>query len=327
MEIRDRLEELDAVSPVLHCGDYAVDAEVFKWQAAEMLLEAGSDIRLHTLACAPVVEGDRVAGAFLESKSGRQAVRAKVTIDATADADLAFRAGCACDDQTHEVTLRVTIEGVNEEEIDAFARESPLEYERIVEECKRLSGGELPSNKRLMRGIDVADAVDLTRAEIESRREYFQGLTYLRDAMPGYGNARITSTGAQIGLRQGRRIRGEYVVADDDLKSSRHFQDRVARLGVYFPDWGPLYTLSGVNYDIPYRCLVPETIDGLLVVGRCVSCDYIACNTLRLIVPCFCTGQAAGCAAALAARTGCVPRHVPIAELREALAAQDVYLG
>ena len=326
-EIRDRLERLSAISPVLDCGDYAVDAEVFKWQAAEMLLEAGADIRLHTLACAPVLEDGRVAGAFFEGKSGREAVRAQVTIDATADADLAFRAGCACDDQTHEVTLRVVVEGVDQEEVDAFARESPREYERIVEDCKRRSGGELPGHNRLMRGIDVADAVDLTRAEIVSRREYFEGLMFLRDAMPGYGNARITSTGAQIGVRQGRRVRGEYVVADDDLKSSRHFEDGVARLGVYFPGWGPLYRLSGVNYDIPYRCLVPEKIDGLLVSGRCVSSDYIACNSLRLIVPCFCTVQAAGCAAAIAAQGGFAPRRVPITELREGLVAQDVYLG
>jgi hypothetical protein len=116
-------------------------------------------------------------------------------------------------------------------------------------------------------------------------------------------------------------------VANDDLKASRRVEDGIARLGVYFPDWGPNYAIKGLDYDIPYRCLVPEQTDGLLVAGRCVSSDYVACNTFRLIVPCFATGQAAGAAAAIAAQEGCSPRAISVAKLQEALRDQDVYLG
>ena len=173
----------------------------------------------------------------------------------------------------------------------------------------------------------MADAEDLTRAEIQLRQECFDAITYLQANLPGYEKSQVVETYPQIGVRQGRRIRGVYELKNEDLKSSRHFEDGIARLGVYFPDWGPNYAIEGLDYDVPYRCLVPETVDGLLVAGRCVSCDYTACNTMRLIVPCFATGQAAGCAAAIAARDNCAPRDVSMDTLRNALSQQDVYLG
>lgn len=93
------------------CGDYWVEAEVFKWQAVEMLQEAGVCIRLHTAACMPIMDGDIVRGGFVEIMSGRQAILAGLTVNATADADLAHRAGCPCDNQSHEVTLDIRIGG------------------------------------------------------------------------------------------------------------------------------------------------------------------------------------------------------------------------
>ena len=327
LEIRNRLEKLGAVKPISRSGDYRVDAEVFKWQAAEILMEAGVKIRLHTLACAPILEDGHVAGIFAESKSGREAFRARVTIDATADADLAFRSGCECDNDTHEVTLGIQIEGIDRARADAFEKASPDEYRAAVEAATKLNGGTMPGRNRLLEGIDVADASALTQAEIQLRQECFSALTYLKEHLPGYKDARVVLTRPQIGVRQGRRIRGEYVLKNDDLKGSRQFEDGIARLGVYFPDWGPNYAVEGLDYDIPYRCLVPETVDALLVAGRCISCDYVACNTMRLIVPCFATGQAAGCAAAIAVRDACAPRHISIGKLRRALLGQDVYVG
>jgi hypothetical protein len=328
LEIRRRLERLGAAEIYNESGDYAVDAEIFKWQALEMLQEAGVHIRLHTLVCEPVLEGGRVTGLFAESKSGREAFHAQVTVDATADADLAFRSGCACEDQTHEITLGLVVEGVDKDEVEAFRKQSPAEYEAITVEAMDMNGGKLPGQFRLLAGVDVTDAEALTRAEIQLRQEGFRALMYLREHMPGYEDATVSLTWPQLGVRLSRRVRGEYVLANDDLVASRHFPDTVARLGVYFPAWGPSnYAIEGLDYDVPYRCLVPETVDGLLVAGRCVSCDYVAGNTMRLLVPCLATGQAAGAAAALAVREGCQPRDVPVGGLRAALVKQDVYLG
>jgi len=309
-------------------GEYRVDAELFKWQAAEMLLEEGVELRTHTMACDPIVEGHRVVGIITEGKSGRQAILAQVVIDATADADLAVRAGTGYDNESHEVTLGLIIEGIDSAQVDAFRKEQPDAYRAHEAVASELNGGGmLGSSKRLLKGIDVADAMDLTRAEIQLRREAFSALMYLREHIPGYGEARIAVTRPQLGVRQGRRIHGEYTVTDEDLRASRRFEDGIARLGVYFPGWGPIYKIKGLAYDVPYRCMVPKGIDGVLVVGRCVSSDYVACNTLRLIVPCFATGQAAGAAAAIAVEVGCTPRDVPVDTLRQALTKQGVNLG
>jgi hypothetical protein len=332
LEIWERLDKLGGVSPIRGCGDYRVDAEMFKWQALEMLLELGVKVRLHTLACEAVVQGSRVSGVLAESKGGRQAFRAQVVIDTTADADLAYRAGCPCDNEPHEVTLGYVVEGVDKERVEVFRRESPAEYETAIVEAMELNGGMMLGQRQLLRGIDITRAEDLTQAEIQLRRGPFRALLYLREHLPGYENARISVTRPQIGGRQSRRVRGEYILANDDLKASRHFDDGVARLGVYFPDWGaglraPNYAIKGLSYDIPYRSLVPETVDGMLIAGRCISCDYVACNTMRLIVPCLATGQAAGVAADLAVKSGCAPRDVDVETLRARLRAQDVYLG
>jgi len=326
-EIRERMGALGAAQPIGGCGDYRVDAEPFKWQALEMLLEAGVRVRLHTLACDPIVEGGAVTGIVTESKSGREAYRATVTIDTSADADLAYRTGCNCENETHEVTLGFAIDGVDQERVEAFRRQSPAEHEAIAVEAAEMNGGKLPGGSRLLRGVDVTDAEDLTRAEIQLRQEGFRAFMYLREHMPGYEGARVRLTWPQLGVRLSRRIRGANVLVDDDLRSSRHFSDGIARLGVYFPDWGPNYAIVGLDYDVPYRTLVPEAMDGLLVAGRCISCDAIAGNTMRLIVPCLVTGQAAGVAAAIAAQQGCAPRDVPVDALRGALRAQGAWLG
>jgi hypothetical protein len=250
-----------------------------------------------------------------------------VTIDASADADLACRAGCVCENQTHEITLGLVVEGVDEGRLEAFRRSSPAGYEAIAVEAADLNGGVLPGRVRLLKGVDVTDAEALTQAEIQLRREGFRALIYLKEHMPGYENARVALTWPQLGVRLSRRIRGETILVDADLVASRHFDDGIARLGVYFPDWGPTYAIEGLDYDIPYRALVPEAVDGMLVAGRCISCDYVAGNTMRLLVPCLVTGQAAGVSAAIAVQGGCRPREIPVEVLRAALREQGVWLG
>lgn len=337
-EIRERLAPLGGIQPMRAgaeeeydefgpSGDYIVDAELFKWQAAEMLVEAGVRLRLHTLACDPLMDGQRVIGLAVESKSGREAILANVVIDCSADADLAYRAGVPCDNATHEVTLGMRLEGVDRARAEAYRQASPAAYDAALSAARQLNGGVLPGGSRRLRDIDIADAEALTRAEVQARHDAFTALQLLRQRVPGYEQARIAATFPQLGVRQGRRIRGEATVTDDDLRANRRHADGIARLGVYFPDWGPTYRIRGLAYDLPYRCLVPQGVDGLLVAGRCVSSDYVACNTLRLIVPCFCTGQAAGAAAAIAVELDCAPRAVPAATLRQALARQGANLG
>lgn len=326
LELRERLAPLDGVTNEGRAGDYRVDAEVLKWQMAEMLEEAGVAIRLHTLTCDPVVEDNRVAGAFVESKSGRQAIRARLTVDATADADLAWRAGCPCDDQTHDMTLRTVLAGVDKERVAEFRQAHPDEYMTHVEESTQRNGGCLLGRGRHLPGHNVADPDDLTKVEILLRREAFDALYYLRKNMPGYENARIADTSPQIGVRLGRRVKGVETITGDDMRASRRREDSIGRLGVAHFDYKN-YAVPNVAYDVPYGCLVPESIDGLLIAGRCVSCDYEGGDTMRLIVPCFVTGQAAGASAAIATRNDCSTHEMPIDQLQDALRRQGVYFG
>ncbi|HHH76443.1 MAG TPA: FAD-dependent oxidoreductase [Phycisphaerae bacterium] len=325
-DIRKRLEPLDAIVKPNRCGDYAVDPEVFKWQAVEMIEELGSEVLCHTMVCDPIMDGSCVRGVYTESKSGRQAIRAKVVVDCTADADVAFRGGCGFDNQTHDITLCLKFDGIDRKKADAFEKDDPHRFAQITAEACNLNGGVMPTHSRYMKDIDATDVDALSRCEKQLRNDCFQSLNYLRANMPGWEKAAIKETLPQLGVRQSRRIHGLYTLSDDDLRSSRHFEDSIGRIGSYLAGY-KMNDPAGLDYDIPLRCLVPKDIDGLLVAGRCVSADYLACNTLRLIAPCFVTGQAAGVTAAIAAKQNIQPRSVPAAEVRKSLLAQNVYLA
>ena len=324
-ELRDHLDAFGGITNSTADGDYWIDPELFKWQAVEMLAAAGATVLAHAMVCDPIIEDGAVRGAFLETKQGRIAVRAKVTIDATADGDLAFRAGCGYDNETHDVTLGCRLGGVDPERMKAFTKENPDKAAEILAAAKALNNDRLPGQSWYMKDVDVTDPVALTEAENRFRRDCYAALMYLRENMPGYENARVAKTFPQIGVRQSRRVHGEYAITDADIQASRHFPDGIARLGSYLLGY-ELYGVPGLHYDIPYRCLVPKGIDGLLISGRCISGDYLAINTLRLIVPCFATGQAAGTAAALAAQQGVEPRNVDTDVLRDLLREQNVPL-
>ncbi|MBN1673179.1 MAG: FAD-dependent oxidoreductase, partial [Kiritimatiellae bacterium] len=230
-DIRDRLEPLGAVKAPNASGDYRVDPEVFKWQALEMIAERGGTVLLHTMACDPIVEDGAVRGVFTESKAGRRAIRAQVVIDASADGDIAFRAGCGCDNETHDVSLGANVDGVDKAREKAFADEAPARFQEIRSEAIRLNGGAMVGRVRYLKNIDATDPWALTEAERVLRRDLFAALRHLRAHMPGWENARIRETLPQLGVRQSRRIHAEYMVTDADLRASRHFDDSVARLG------------------------------------------------------------------------------------------------
>jgi hypothetical protein len=150
-----------------------------------------------------------------------------------------------------------------------------------------------------------------------------EGLLFLREHLPGYEKAKISNTAPQLGVREGRRIAGNYILTDEDILGSRKFPDTVLRSGVYLS----MKEVKGIEYDVPYRCLIPQKVQGLLTSGRCISTTHGACNSMRLIPPCFATGQAAGVAGALAAMKGIQPHQVPVEEIQSALKSQGAYLG
>ncbi len=171
--------------------------------------------------------------------------------------------------------------------------------------------------------VDPNDAANYTRAEIEGMRQTQLWMEFLRRYVPGCENCRLVNTPSHIGMRETNHLVGEYTLTRDDLMTGQPFDDVIAlggyHLDIHTPDHGGLETERPPTYQIPYRCLVPKGVDGVLVAGRVISATHEALSSTRVIPISMAQGQAAGTAAALAVRLGIEPRDVPIAELQAVL--------
>lgn len=172
-----------------------------------------------------------------------------------------------------------------------------------------------------------ADAYELSEAEIEGRRQLKKVIRFLNQHVPGMEKAHITSIQNGIGIRETRRIDGEYVLTGQDIIEGRRFEDCIARNGycidIHDPKgqgWGVSQIQSEEqSYDIPYRCIVPERIDHLLIAGRCISATAEALASARIMPSCMALGQAAGIAAALAAEKKLAPRRLDVRQVQSVL--------
>ena len=192
---------------------------------------------------------------------------------------------------------------------------------------------EVTVNMTRVVGVDPLDPDDLTRAEVTARAQVMQLLEFFRRDVPGFANARIAATATQIGVRESRRIAGEYTLTADDVLAARAFDDAVARsaypIDIHNPSGSGTTTRrlpAGASYEIPYRCLVPLLVDDLLVAGRCISTTHEALASTRLTPTVMTLGQAAGTAAALSLRENVTPRALDPRLLRDRLIRDGVDL-
>lgn len=193
--------------------------------------------------------------------------------------------------------------------------------------------GQVVVNTTHISGIDGTRSEDLTRAEIEGRRQVFTLMKFMRKHLSGFENSYLMQTASQVGVRESRRIIGEYVFNVDDVKRGSRFDDCILRSAYpvdihsstgkgYSRDEDrlpPIAPPAGGWYEIPYRCIVPLSVDGLLVAGRCVSASHEGHGAVRIMPNCIALGQAAGVAAALCVKSGAAPRNLEITSLRSAL--------
>ena len=289
-------------------------------------------------------------------KSGFFAVEADCVVDATGDGDVAALAGAECmqRDKTQMQPV-TTVFGVSGVDMAAFMRHCALHpsqedpdygmrgiFRRAMEAGEwtvgRFGGawksvteqGDIVSMNILMsRGIDPTSNIDLTRAEKEGRRQVMQAVEVLRKygGDIGFGNCCLRTIAPQLGLRESRRIKGTYCLTESDVVEQREFADSVGRFLCFMDPFGKITRPeNGQTFTIPYGMLLPERVDGLLVAGRCVSCDEKSFGAMRMMVCCAITGQAAGTAAALCALTKAVPRQLDLQMLREKLSEAGVRL-
>ena len=186
---------------------------------------------------------------------------------------------------------------------------------------------------RIRQAVGI-NAVDLTQAEMEGRQQVMLYAEFLRTCVPGFEDAFIVSSAPHVGVRETRRLLGEYVLTEDDVLGAKTSVDAIGRCAwpveLHDPgESGRVYwehLPDGESYHIPYRCLIPRQVDGLLVAGRCASTTPVAHASLRVTGPCMVMGQAAGTAAALAASEGTQPRELNVEVLQERLRQQGTDL-
>ena len=299
---------------------YAVDPEKVKFVLLQLLVEAKCNILLNTVFSDVIMEGNKVKGIVVENKGGRYAVYGDAFVDASGDGDLAFRAGApvhqVLDPKAHylDAALMYRVSG-----FDASNR-GRGEGVRIGNELT-LWG---PKGKLL----NALDPEALTAAEISTRLAVYADLEAQTKKWPWLKNARIVETAPLLGVRQTRFIDGEYTITVDDVLEGHTFEDSIAMASKpIIAFFGYRRYLTHPGYDIPYRCMIPKKVDGLLVAGRCMSSDQAAFESWRSMSPVMCLGQAAGTAASMAAKQGTVPRNLSVKELQKNLIAQGAEIG
>tara|TARA_R110002095_G_scaffold168897_7_gene146658 strand:+ start:143 stop:1681 length:1539 start_codon:yes stop_codon:yes gene_type:complete len=353
-EILQKLEARDA-SNTLSNGSVAYDTEKTKLLLEDLLLEAGVKIQLHTRVVGAVNDiNNRLSVIVTESKSGRQAWRAKSFIDCSGDGDLAAQAGCGYEfgqpgtGLTQPMSLMVLLTGVTTDGIaqfirgDAEPRKLGNPKKNLLAEFQRAGidpsyGG--PTIFRVRDGLYAMmanheygtlsiDAAHVTDATLQARREVHKLINSLKQLGGPWTNLEIVATAEHIGTREGRRILGRYHVTGENLKNGTRFDDAIChvRFGIDVHSTNPDKTkaieskpFKSQPYDIPLRALIARDVTGLMMAGRCISGDFIAHSSYRVTGNAVAMGEAAGVTSAIAATTGKLPHEVPFSEVSKQL--------
>jgi hypothetical protein len=291
---------------------YAIDTEKFKYVTLKLCHDAGVYILFHTWFSQAIVENGNLRGIVVESKSGRQALFAKTVVDASGDGDVAARAGAPFW-QVHKS--------------EAPRLDDAIMY-RIQFGTTRPAGNyacDFGTNAVVWGpsagALDGTNVDELSLGEIRARLAIYDDFAAKQKQHPELADARVTETPPLLGVRQTRFIEGEYKLTADDAISGRRFPDVIAISPcpiIHY--YGYRRYLEHEGYDIPYRCLLPLKVENLVVAGRCISSEQPPYESHRAMIPMMAVGQAAGVAAALAAKSALTPRlldaHVVQATLR-----------
>lgn len=352
-----------------HCSPF--DAEVLKLVTYDMVTEAGVKLLLHSTFVSAICEDGKIKGVVIINKSGLQLIKAKIYVDCTGDADVAANAGVPYilgnkDGGMQPATMFLRMGNVNSEKVKQHFEENKHKVDNVeggqakgvfswiidkakengdwnipaltTRYCMGLYESSVPGEWRINTGrildIDATDVEELTRAEIEGRKQAKMIFKVIKKYVPGCENANMLDTGAIIGVRETRHIYGQYLLNEQDLIEGKEFEDTIAvaansidNHGKGGGKGGQYTTINKDYYCIPYRIMVPQKVNNLLVSGRPVSASQDAAAAIRVMPPCFAMGQAAGVAAAICITDHTNPGQVNIKKLRERLKEANAYLG
>lgn len=336
-----------------------INPEKLKTVMLQMLEEAGVKLRLYTFASDAIVENGVIRGVIVESKSKREAIFAKIVIDATGDGDVAAKAGAPYtlgreeDGKMQPMTLMFKVAGVDTERaVFPGSFESNLTIPKgLIQDLGKQNipspaghvllyrstlPGVVTCNMTNCIGVNGIDVDDLTHATVVCRSQIEPIVKFLREFVPGYENCYVISSASVIGVRETRHFKGEYTLKKEDIEQARVFDDWVVANAHFNFDvhniTGNGLDASGCQknfrqpkgYTIPYGCFVPQKIDNLLLAGRNISGSHIAHSNYRVMPICANMGQAVGIAAALCARCDVKPRALKASAIQEILIKQGV---
>ncbi len=338
----------------------SIDTEIYKLTAFEMLDEAGVFVAVNTMLAGAVKRGSRLDGVIVESRSGREMVRAKAFVDSTGYGDLSAHAGAKYSEPNdYAVANSMGVANVDVEKLYRLlqSRDAVSDYVEGPRDGKerqivRIGGSAARISPELDAGLRALGATFVTttvrdnyfmfikvnmqlqasptsrdavaKAELELRRRQFKTVELFRKFLPGCEKAFIARTSPSLNVRRGRLIACDYDISRSDVLEARHFDDDVMAYG--FHDSAPrLQIKNGGTYGIPYRALRVAGIENLLAAGMPITSDHDAHMSTRNTVCSMGQGQGAGTAAALCAARNCGTRDLPYGELRQALAKGGVY--
>jgi glycine/D-amino acid oxidase-like deaminating enzyme len=321
------------------------NVEYLKVAILDALDAVGCRSLVHVRAADALVENNRVTEVVVATKQGLRAIRSKAIVDCTGDADVAFYAGAETmvePETLMPMTLGLTLTNIDK----ALVR--PTDIEKAIHQA-RGKYPLIPSGfievKQLANSVswwinhagtadlgwvDPTEVEQRTRAESFSRRQALQMVQALRNSdNPALRQIEWSGAGPQVSVRESRRVKGVYVITEEDAMAGRTFEDAIAwRSG--FLDLGGQKGGKYIKiqiHDVPYRALVPEKLDGLLTAGRCISATHAGAAAGKSMGNCMATGHAAGVAGALCVKRSCQPRELKVAELQAALRADGVDLA
>jgi len=319
--------------------DMCFQIEEMKCLLDEYMEEAGVHVLCGTVFSKPIMEDNTIKGIIVENKNGRSAFLGKMIIDCTGDADVASRAGVTChkgreeDDMVQAMTLMFLLGNVRYDQQscdDVFnlvlkankehGQDFLLPYERpyIIQ---------LPASNMAvvqlthMRGFEPLDAFDLTKVNKIGREQARAVVAFLKKYVPELKDIELVQTAPLLGVRESRRIVGEYTITLQDLTEGKQFPDGITDVtfgvDIHSPDGSDQKCFNVPQYQIPFRCLIPKGMNNLLVAGRCISGTHEAMASYRVTGNCIAMGEAAGYAAYEAVTQKKDVRKIDIDEIKK----------
>ena len=348
------------------------DPESLKYAAQEMVLDSGAELMLQTTLIDVVSENGRISSIEVMTVEGKKKLSSDLFIDCTGDAYLTWMAGYPTEMRGRGNMQNVTsvirvgnvdtekmLEGLqkgegikglddwhirivrgslidNKKGIVHIAGHADLKDINTLMTFTGVSWREEEMSFNITRtvNIDPTNAADITKAEIQERRNINEVVRSLRDNVPGFTDSYIVSSSCKVGVREGRRIKGIYTMNEEEVLDGKSFDDGIARgaypIDIHDPKGGKTqfsFIREGKSYSVPYRCLIPAGSKNLLVAGRCVSSTGKALGSVRLMGCCMALGQAAGTAAALAKKSNTEPENISVEELKKTLLENGAILS